>query len=68
MNGGGAPGLGLGRRLPGLLATGGAVALAVVFFFPMVWMVLSSFKTNGAIFRTPFALPETIDLARWGEA
>ena len=40
--------------------------LAVVFFFPMVWMVLSSFKTNRAIFRSPFALPETIDLVALG--
>ena len=42
--------------------------LAIVFFFPMVWMVLSSFKTNRAIFRTPFALPTSIDLSRWAEA
>jgi raffinose/stachyose/melibiose transport system permease protein len=42
--------------------------LAAVFFFPMVWMVLSSFKSNGAIFSSPFALPETIDLSKWAEA
>ena len=39
-----------------------------VFFFPMVWMVLSSFKTNRAIFASPFALPESFDLSRWVEA
>jgi raffinose/stachyose/melibiose transport system permease protein len=39
-----------------------------VFFFPMVWMVLSSFKTQQAIFSSPFALPESIDLSRWAEA
>lgn len=44
------------------------VVLAVVFFFPMVWMVLSSFKSNRAIFSSPFALPESIDLGRWAEA
>ena len=46
------------RRLPGMLATGGLVLLAVVFFFPMVWMVVSSFKSNSEIFRAPFALPD----------
>ena len=54
----------LSRWLVGLALT----ALAALFFFPMVWMVLSSFKTNRAIFSSPFALPETIDLSRWAEA
>jgi raffinose/stachyose/melibiose transport system permease protein len=44
------------------------VLLAVLFFFPMVWMVMSSFKTDQAIFASPFALPESIDLSRWAEA
>jgi len=44
------------------------VVLAVVFFFPLVWMVLSSFKSNAAIFRTPFALPDSIDLDVWVRA
>jgi raffinose/stachyose/melibiose transport system permease protein len=44
------------------------VALAAVFFFPLVWMVLSSFKTDRAIFASPFALPESIDLGHWVKA
>jgi raffinose/stachyose/melibiose transport system permease protein len=44
------------------------LVLAAVFFFPMVWMVVSSFKTDRAIFSSPFALPESIDLAHWAEA
>ena len=56
------------RRLPGMLATGALVLLAIVFFFPMVWMVLSSFKSNSEIFRAPFDLPAAIDFGRWGEA
>jgi raffinose/stachyose/melibiose transport system permease protein len=44
------------------------VVLAIVFFFPMVWMVLSSFKTDRAIFSSPFALPESIDLSQWARA
>ena len=58
----------LSRRLAHWL-TGAAMALlALVFFFPLVWMVLSSFKTNGAIFQSPFALPESIDFSKWVEA
>ncbi len=55
-------------RLPGILAGGGLALLAIVFFFPMAWMVLSSFKTNAQIFRTPFALPTKIDFGQWAEA
>jgi raffinose/stachyose/melibiose transport system permease protein len=55
-------------RLPGILAGGGLVLLAIVFFFPMAWMVLSSFKTNAQIFRAPFALPTEIDFGQWAAA
>jgi raffinose/stachyose/melibiose transport system permease protein len=51
-----------------VLVTVALVLLATVFFFPMVWMVLSSFKSNSEIFSSPFALPTTIDLSRWAEA
>jgi len=62
------PGVPFNRRLAHLL-TGAAMALlALVFFFPLVWMVLSSFKSNGAIFQSPFALPESIDFSKWVEA
>lgn len=50
------------------LVGAGLVMLAGVFFFPMVWMVLSSFKTDRAIFSSPFALPQSIDLSRWARA
>jgi raffinose/stachyose/melibiose transport system permease protein len=55
-------------RLPGLLVSAFLVLLAAVFCFPMVWMVLSSFKSNQAIFRSPFGLPETIDFGQWARA
>ncbi len=54
--------------LPGLLSGLGLIALAVVFFFPMVWMVMSSFKSNADIFAAPFALPTAVDFGRWAEA
>lgn len=44
------------------------VLIAVVFFFPLVWMVASSFKTNSEIFRTPFAPPSSIDFTQWARA
>jgi raffinose/stachyose/melibiose transport system permease protein len=58
----------LGPRIAHWLSGAAMVFLALVFFFPLVWMVLSSFKTNGAIFQSPFALPESIDFSRWVEA
>lgn len=56
------------NRIPGLLVSAGLIVIAIVFFFPMVWMVASSFKSNAAIFATPFALPTSIDLGQWIKA
>jgi raffinose/stachyose/melibiose transport system permease protein len=56
------------RRLPGILVSAALFVVGFVFFFPMIWMVLSSFKTNAAIFSAPFALPDTVDFGRWAEA
>jgi raffinose/stachyose/melibiose transport system permease protein len=43
------------------LALAGLIVLAS--FYPTVWMVLSAFKSDREIFRTPFGLPGTW---RWG--
>ncbi|MFN8622228.1 MAG: carbohydrate ABC transporter permease [Chloroflexota bacterium] len=56
------------RRVSRWLVTGMMALLAIVFFFPMVWMVLSSFKSNQAIFSSPFSLPDSFDLSVWQEA
>lgn len=56
------------RTIGRALVTVALGLLAVVFFFPMVWMVLSSFKSNSAIFSSPFAPPTAIDFGRWAEA
>jgi raffinose/stachyose/melibiose transport system permease protein len=56
------------RRLVDLLVGVALVLLAAVFFFPLVWMIMSSFKDNGAIFSDPFALPTSVDFSRWAEA
>ena len=57
-----------GLRVPRLLTGAALLLLAAVFFFPMIWMVMSSFKTNAEIFSAPFAPPTTIDLSRWVDA
>jgi raffinose/stachyose/melibiose transport system permease protein len=44
------------------------IAISCVFFYPMIWLVLSSFRSNRDIFARPFALPERIDLGNWAEA
>lgn len=56
------------RRLPDVLVSIALVMLAAAFFFPMIWMVLSSFKSTAAIFDSPFGLPERIDLSTWARA
>ena len=56
------------RRLPTFLISLALLVLAFVFFFPLIWMVMSSFKSNSAIFSAPFSPPESIDLSRWVEA
>jgi raffinose/stachyose/melibiose transport system permease protein len=42
--------------------------LALLFFIPLIWMVLSSFKTNAEIFTTPFSLPTQVDFTQWALA
>ena len=42
--------------------------LAVLYGFPMIWMVLSSFKTNRETFSDPLALPSSIDFGVWADA
>ncbi|MEV8252688.1 carbohydrate ABC transporter permease [Rhodoglobus sp. NPDC076762] len=55
-------------RIPDVLFTIALAVIAITFFFPMLWMLLSSFKSNTAIFSSPFALPSEIDFGRWVEA
>ena len=48
-----------GRSAGEWVQFGIAVLLVAAMFYPTVWMVLSAFKTDREIFRTPFALPAT---------
>jgi raffinose/stachyose/melibiose transport system permease protein len=54
--------------LPGLLVSAALIVLALTFFLPLIWLVVSSFKSNADIFRSPFALPASIDLSKWAHA
>jgi raffinose/stachyose/melibiose transport system permease protein len=41
----------------------GLAALAVAVIYPLVWMILSSFKSNAEVFGSPWGLPSEL---RWG--
>jgi raffinose/stachyose/melibiose transport system permease protein len=43
-------------------------AASLLFLAPLIWMVLSSFKTQNQIFDSPFTLPTSIDLGNWARA
>ena len=45
-----------------------ALLLVAMVFYPTVWMVLSAFKNNREIFRTPFALPSVWRWENFAEA
>ncbi|MBX3099919.1 MAG: carbohydrate ABC transporter permease [Salinibacterium sp.] len=42
--------------------------VSLVFVLPLLWMIVSSFKTKREIFDSPFALPKTLDFSVWTSA
>lgn len=42
--------------------------ISLIYLVPLLWMVLSAFKTQGQIFDSPWSLPTSIDLSILGEA
>jgi len=51
-------------RVLGRLVVWGALAgLVIAIVYPLLWMILSGFKTNSEIFGDPFGLPGAL---RWG--
>jgi raffinose/stachyose/melibiose transport system permease protein len=44
------------------------IIYSLLFFMPLLWMAMSSFKTNGAILQTPFSLPTSWDWSVFSEA
>lgn len=43
-------------------------AVSIIYLAPLLWMVLSSFKTQAQIFDSPFSLPSSIDFGNWTSA
>ncbi|MBR2275682.1 MAG: carbohydrate ABC transporter permease, partial [Lachnospiraceae bacterium] len=41
------------------------IILAVIYLLPRLWMLLVSFKTNEEIFRSPFGMPEVVQLGNY---
>ncbi len=41
------------------------ILLSVVYLLPLLWMLLVSFKTNEEIFRSPFGMPEVVQLGNY---
>ena len=41
------------------------IILAVIYLLPLLWMLLVSFKTNEEIFRSPFGMPEVVQLGNY---
>lgn len=44
------------------------IMISLGTFYPLIWLLLSSFRENIDIFSTPFALPERINLQNWVDA
>ncbi|HZL05435.1 MAG TPA: carbohydrate ABC transporter permease [Coriobacteriia bacterium] len=59
---------GFWRIIGRLVLLGALLGLAIVVIYPMLWMVVSSLKTNTEILGDPFALPANADLSSYGRA
>ncbi|MBY9077572.1 carbohydrate ABC transporter permease [Paenibacillus sp. HN-1] len=56
------------RKLSGILYYLLMIAISCIYFYPIIWLVLSSFRENRDIFSSPFGLPEQIRFSNWSEA
>lgn len=44
------------------------IVLSCFYFYPMIWLVLSSFRENREIFTNPFRFPEQVNFQNWADA
>lgn len=51
-----------------LLLLGLLVGLAIVVLYPLLWMGISSLKTNDEILSSPFAMPQALDFGSYARA
>ncbi|WP_378143697.1 carbohydrate ABC transporter permease [Cnuibacter sp. UC19_7] len=60
--------LGFGRIVGRLLLIGVLAALAIIVLYPILWMALSSLKSNSEILSSPFGWPAELDFSSYGRA
>lgn len=58
----------LGSVIGKLLLAGFLLGLVIIVVYPLLWMVMSSLKSNSEILGNPFALPSTLDFSSYGRA
>lgn len=51
-----------------LVLTGFLLGLVIVVLYPLLWMIISSMKSNSEILGNPFAWPESLDFSSYGRA
>ena len=51
-----------------LVLTGFLLGLVIVVLYPLLWMVISSMKSNSEILGNPFAWPTSLDFSSYGRA
>jgi raffinose/stachyose/melibiose transport system permease protein len=51
-----------------LVLTGFLLGLAIVVLYPLLWMVISSMKSNSEILGNPFAWPTSLDFSSYSRA
>lgn len=59
---------GFWRIIGRLLVLGFLLGLGIVVLYPMLWMVISSLKTNTEILSEPFAFPSSADFSSYARA
>ncbi|MDX3380021.1 carbohydrate ABC transporter permease [Streptomyces niveiscabiei] len=56
------------RGVLNVFSHGVLIIWAIMVVLPLVWAVMTSFKTDSAIFNSPWALPDGLHLDNWGRA
>jgi raffinose/stachyose/melibiose transport system permease protein len=59
---------GFWRLIGRLMVLGVLLSLAIAVVYPILWMILSSFKSNSEILGSPFAWPSAFDAGSYGRA
>ncbi|MET8974965.1 carbohydrate ABC transporter permease [Streptomyces sp. NPDC004539] len=56
------------RGVLNVFSHGVLIVWAIMVVLPLVWAVMTSFKTDSAIFNSPWALPDGLHFDNWGRA